>query len=416
MGIHGLPAFIRKNAPKAVEKVSLSSLAEKTGIRSVVMDIFTELYRRKTVVQGKHAASVSVANFDPNMVTALTVLDVLSLIQRLQMQKIEVIVVFDGERPLEKMQVVEERNDQRRAKEQRLRELEKQLEVIDATSKIAPFERLKVKAEISQIIGDIVRITPGDVTLLKRSLARLGIKTYTPAPGIRVDAEKLCVDVCRTLKCDAVWTSDSDTLCFGGETIICPVRSNFSGSGGGGGDDDGGDSMATMVEIFRLAPLLKSLPAVIAERFTKLQKSMDRAQKKRKVVKKKVAANIELSSTDDEDGSELPNKPLSEVSHSLFVDFCILCGCDYNVSIAGVGPMRAFDTVFVRQEPLEKFVESRGATERVRVDVCRNKFAEVIDVEKCDETGKIEPLSDTELRTTFSKCGILWQYLFPGTK
>jgi flap endonuclease-1 len=50
-------------------------------------------------------------------------------------------------------------------------------------------------------------------------------------------------------------------------------------------------------------------------------------------------------------------------------DFCILCGCDFNVNIAGIGPKRSYDLI-VKHASLEAISEARD-TECLKYERCR---------------------------------------------
>ena len=62
-----------------------------------------------------------------------------------------------------------------------------------------------------------------------------------------------------------------------------------------------------------------------------------------------------------------PNPDPIQVSRETFVDFCILCGCDYTGTIRGVGPMTAF-----------KLLKQHGSIEAVAatLDSCKLPPAE----------------------------------------
>ena len=57
-----------------------------------------------------------------------------------------------------------------------------------------------------------------------------------------------------------------------------------------------------------------------------------------------------------------PN-PNQDVSREAFVDFCILCGCDYTGTIRGVGPMSAF-----------KLLKQHGSIEAVAATLDSSKL------------------------------------------
>lgn len=46
-----------------------------------------------------------------------------------------------------------------------------------------------------------------------------------------------------------------------------------------------------------------------------------------------------------------------DLTHSEFVDLCILCGCDYSVTIDGIGPMTAYKLI-KEHRSIEKIIQS----------------------------------------------------------
>lgn len=54
-----------------------------------------------------------------------------------------------------------------------------------------------------------------------------------------------------------------------------------------------------------------------------------------------------------------------ELSYDQFVDFCILCGCDYSSKIAGIGPVKAL-AMIKKQGSIEGVIEYINNDDKLR--------------------------------------------------
>jgi flap endonuclease-1 len=107
---------------------------------------------------------------------------------------------------------------------------------------------------------------------------------------------------------------------------------------------------------------------------------------------------------------------------SQFIDFCILCGCDYNESLKGVGPVSAYKAM-LEHKSAPVFLEKHDAT-CVRYDIVRNIFdhpctdviisKEIIEIKKIIISYNSRP--DTHSITRLKKHSFPTQWLMDWLK
>jgi 5'-3' exonuclease len=71
-----------------------------------------------------------------------------------------------------------------------------------------------------------------------------------------------------------------------------------------------------------------------------------------------------------------------ELPTESFIDFCIMCGCDYNTNIPGIGPAKSYPLI-------KKYLKIENIpginTDCLKVDVCRRLFTH-------DDTVEVDPI------------------------
>ena len=73
-----------------------------------------------------------------------------------------------------------------------------------------------------------------------------------------------------------------------------------------------------------------------------------------------------------------------ELSEEQLVDFCIMCGCDYNERISGLGPAKSYNKL-IQYKSLDS-VYTKKEAKPLRVEICRDMFSykkssDIIDIE-----------------------------------
>lgn len=271
MGIKNLFKFIREKYPKVLKHVSIAKYENK----KIAVDVSTFIYKYKIV------------NGD-NWITSI-----LSLLYNFKKYNIHANFIFDNEinRPIEKSETREKRHEQKDKFRNKLSEMKKDLEEYYNTNKISEllqevydkygdnklksflldenkedvktiFDAKVIEDRINKMDKQDIVITKYDIEKLQHLFSDLGIPYYTA----ELEGEKLAAELCIAKEVDAVYSYDSDCLCYGVPIhIIDMEKDTFT--------------------IIYLEKLLKKL----------------------------------------------------ELKKEEFVDFCIMCGCDYNTNIPKVG-------------------------------------------------------------------------------
>ena len=280
MGINGLGPYLRKKTPEAFKEVPLSNYANKR----VAIDISLYLYKYKVVFGDNGWLS-----------------GMINLVTTLRKWKIEPVIVYDGDAPVEKLEEQQRRRTERKKRETKIEDYQDMVSIYHKTGEIATelqefYDKHKKKVEnqnllkllgtITEKVFDIktvetkledmasqnVRMFPEDITLSMNMFKTLGIP-YVQAPN---EAEAYCSFMCMHGQADAVLTEDTDVLCYGTNKLLTKINTQKS----------------TVVEI-DLDMILEGL----------------------------------------------------EFEFKQFRDFCILLGCDYNSRPKGFGPVKCFNTL-----------------------------------------------------------------------
>lgn len=227
------------------------------------------------------------------------------LVLSLRKNFVHPVFVYDTKAPIEKQKEKEERREQRQKTEDRVCSLESSLEkyeehgIVDSTlrefadkRKIQNISLLtgasvlnisEVKHSIEKMRTQLFTISPADYELTRMLFKVMDI----PYLSAEMEAETLCVDLCKQGKVDAVLTDDTDVLAYGTPTFLTKY------------------SLDGVCFRIRQDKLLEAL----------------------------------------------------KLTEEQFLDFCILCGTDYNKNIFRVGPAKAY--ALIRQHgSIEKIQES----------------------------------------------------------
>ena len=279
MGIHGLPDYLKKEAPEYIQQVDVRAL----GVRRVAIDG----HQWMTMVTKKVLADTYMDAPDPWAELTADALDGCKqqwLRQALQNTcmwldlEIEPVWVFDGPAPAAKATRKAERADARARAVERLEELRTTTATaaaaVGAGGWLVPTSDQDTRTKILSLRQQLIGLQPGWLDALVEVLTAAGVPWVQGA----TEGEKVACMLWRVGKVDAVVSSDTDCLVYGCDRVITSPR-------------------AVRVD----GQVLMSLYA-----------------------RPYILEFLEL--TDDQ-----------------FVEFCIGCGCDYNTNIPRVGPVKVHE-------------------------------------------------------------------------
>lgn len=156
-----------------------------------------------------------------------------------------------------------------------------------AEAGLAEAKELGDAAEIKKFAGRIVRVTKEHNNDIRRLLKLMGIPVLDAAS----EAEAQCAALAKEGFVHGVATEDADALCFGTPILIRRLAfSDSSSRGGAAGSNDGASGDLMIIELPKLLSALS-------------------------------------------------------LTQAAFIDFCILCGCDYCDTIKGIGPASALKLI-----------------------------------------------------------------------
>lgn len=198
MGIKGIKNLIKKHAPAAFEPVNLNLLRDKT--LCVDTSIFLYKFRYTYTAENFH------------------ILGFLGLIDRYQSYNIKLIFVFDGSPPEAKFRVLIDRREKKEKLKERLNLLKKNIhpEFIDSDSEAQDTEGPEVQQEIVRLERSTKIVSRQHSIDLMELFTTLGIPFFEcPTEG-----EKGCVFLQTHGYADHILTEDTDSLTFGGGSVI----------------------------------------------------------------------------------------------------------------------------------------------------------------------------------------------------
>ena len=164
--------------------------------------------------------------------------------------------------------------------------------------------------DLKQELINCIEIYPEDKLLLKNVLESIGL----PCLVATSEAEQLCAMLCLENKCMGAYSLDSDLLCYGCPLMITKFSDEYCI------DENGYQDL--QVECISIDVVLKQL----------------------------------------------------NMTHDMFIDFCIMCGCDYNTNIPNIGPPRAY-TLIMKHQNIENIPKDTSCLNHL---VCRDAFKQVV--------------------------------------
>ena len=183
MGIRGLKALLKRNAPECFSEITLDALKGKT----VCID--------SSILMYKFRYTYSDDNFH-----------ILGFLHKiLELKDLKCIFVFDGKPPEAKRETLNKRKEKQNKIQQRLDQL-KNLEFIDSDDE-SVIERLE------RNVKKVTRLHSLEVMELLKSI---GIPFFVSES----EAEKTCVSLQMNGHADYVLTEDTDSLTFGAKHVL----------------------------------------------------------------------------------------------------------------------------------------------------------------------------------------------------
>ena len=188
MGIKNLTSFLQEQCPSGIKQINLMDLNGK----KVAIDTSIFLYRFK------YKANRLIPKF-------------LEQINRLRLNNITPIYIFDGIPPPQKKEVIINRKNKLIEKKEHMEKLQKE---IDETTDLD--QQNKLKSELYKLDNKIISVTKEDILQVKYLFDLLNIK-YIQAEG---EADLLCSKLCSTDIVDFVISEDMDLLTSGTKLLL----------------------------------------------------------------------------------------------------------------------------------------------------------------------------------------------------
>ena len=188
MGIKNLTSFLQEHCPNSIKQINLMELTGK----KCAIDTSIFLYRFK------YKANRLIPKF-------------FEQINRLRINNITPIYIFDGRPPEEKKDVIIQRKNKLKEKKDNMDKLQKEIdETVDLEQKN------KLKSQLYKLDNKTISVTKEDIIQVKYLFDLLNIK-YIQAEG---EADLLCSKMCSTGKVDFVISEDMDLLTSGTKLLM----------------------------------------------------------------------------------------------------------------------------------------------------------------------------------------------------
>ena len=297
MGIKNLTSFLKEYCPNSIETINLFDLNNKKA----AIDISIFLYKFKYK-------------------TDLLIPKFIEQINRLRLNKIIPVYIFDGIPPKEKNDIINDRQEKKEFKKNKLCELKELL-----TNTINESEKQKIINLITKLDNKIINITKEDISNVKYMLELMNIK-YLVAEG---EADLLCSKLCQKGIVDFVISEDMDLLTSGTSLLVRDFNIY--------------NNNATLYDL------------------NKILKKLD-------------------------------------ISYDMWINMCILFGCDYLKRINGIGPKKSFKYIKQNLSIEEIINDLKNKNVEIQANYLdefkksKDIFLNPTDIELSNDFVKIEPL------------------------
>lgn len=279
MGIKELTAFITSKAPNAIQKKSLAELVSKNTIntnKKVAIDTSLYLYKFKY----SSGENFLVRFFEQ--------------INRLAINNITPIYVFDGMPPIQKMSIIQNRKEKRDSYTQKITELTEQLDLNNENiiSNDNSNDTHTLQETNKQLKSEIIKLNRKSICITKENIKQL--KYFLDLLNIRYihgncEADLVCSKLNELNLVDMVLSDDMDHLTSGTKTLVRDFHVNNN-----------------QVTTYCLSTILETL----------------------------------------------------DISYDKWIEFCIMCGCDYLKRIPKMGPNTSFKYIKeYKDKPFEEILK-----------------------------------------------------------
>jgi len=337
MTIKSFKTFIDTYCPEAVEKKPISTF---TGKR-LAIDGNNWFHKYMATAQKNIVMTSDLkeprATVDHEIVVKRWITEIVKLMGKFLEIGITPLFVIDGPGRELKWETQGSRNEQKAKRQDKLNDLMEKMEQWLSEDDSHQVKNMPTKflTEKRKWLNSLYRIEKGDLESLRDALYACGI----PCLRAQHDAEELCSNLVRVGICAAVLSEDYDTLCFGTPYQIRRIETIREGGASGlTGKSAKGMPLDAICEVVNL------------------------------------------------------NMLLSKVQWSLktFIDYCILCGCDFQPGkvkgIKGIATKKAYK-LFQKHCCLEDIIrelELSGIdTSILKHEACREIFAAKPPIELC---------------------------------
>jgi flap endonuclease-1 len=285
MGIKDLNPFLKAVSPDLIREVQLSNFSGKRVAIDTSIYLYKFLYKNDRFIES-----------------------FFKQINRLRVNNITPIYIFDGKPPAEKMGEIKSRQDKKMYYMEKIMELNNQINEINENPVVQDQETIinTIDTEQSNIEGSepvnivvskkdlqeqlekfekkLIIVTKEHVRALKYFFDLLNIK-YIQA---NCEADIICSKLCENGKVDMVLSDDMDLLASGSKLVLRNFNVN-----------------SNKITVYNVDNILQIL----------------------------------------------------DINYNQWIDFCILCGCDYLKRVRGMGPKNAYSCIKIYGS-IEKIIEN----------------------------------------------------------
>lgn len=214
MGIKGLADFLRKKCPQVYQETLLSSFRGK----NIAIDANNWMHVNMYFANINSAKDLDITNgqqMDPALVLKNWIDMCMGFTAMWLEHKIVPIYVFDGAYPIEKISTQTGRREAIAKRTEEIAVLREQIK-----NETEPFAAAMISDRVKKLLSQDTTISKENTQIMINTLKATGIPVIV-APG---EAEKFCAYLNICGYADAIFTSDSDAICYGAECIIKKIQ------------------------------------------------------------------------------------------------------------------------------------------------------------------------------------------------
>lgn len=298
MGIKNLKKFIREKYPNEIQNVNLSNFYGQI----FMMDIMSYIYKFKVSMKEKWLQSI------------------ITLLKLFKLNNVHVNIVFEGESPVEKSKEKEQRRKQRQQQENKIKDIKKDLDNYNETGVVSLVLK-ELCEKINQTDNDKIN------RLLHFNLNNNFDTNITKDKGIEILSEKMIEQIE-----DYIYKKENQLVNITEQDI---------------------NKIKDICDVFGV-PYYQSENE--AETLCcKMSKNVNYDKKPIGVISEDsdvlaYGSNILLCDLNISNGDcnviYLPSLLKSlDMNYNQFIEFCVMCGTDYNTNIPGIGIIKCYELI-----------------------------------------------------------------------